>query len=193
VAHEVKNPLNAMVLQLALLTEKIAGAGEPLASSCAGNLGSLRNQIARVDEVVRRLADVSDPAPGTAFDLGGLAADIGSLFAHEARRRRVVWTCEASRGLIHARGDAARLARLLLGLAWRALSRAENATVALRAAVDGADALVSFEHPRDRDPSTDWVPATVAEALAHMDGRLEWVRGDDRERLEVRLRREVAP
>jgi hypothetical protein len=191
-AHDVKNPLNAMALQLALLTDKIGGAGEPLASACANNLASLRNQIGRVNDVVRRLADVSDPAPATAFDLGALAADAAALFAHEARRRRVAWTAEAAPGAVHGRGDPARVARLLLGLLWRALSRAEGGAASLRASTDGDDALVALEHGPGTEPGLAWVPEVAAEALAEMGGRLVRAQVEPIERLELRLRRESA-
>jgi signal transduction histidine kinase len=192
VVHDVKNPLNAMALQIALLTDKIGGSGEALAAACANNLASLRNQISRVNDVVRRLADVSDPAPASAFDLGSLTADVGSLFAHEARRRRVAWTCEAAAGSVHGRGDPARVARLLLGVAWRALSRAEGGAVTLRVGNDGQEAVVAVEHGPDTDPELAWVPAVAAEALAEMGGRLVRGRAERVERLELRLRRESA-
>jgi signal transduction histidine kinase len=59
-AHDIKNPLNAMALQLALLGEKL-GEGD-LAASSASHLGALRDQITKVNEVVRRFCDVTDPA-----------------------------------------------------------------------------------------------------------------------------------
>src|SRR5919197_1208766 len=113
VAHEVKNPLNAMALQLALLGDKIATASDSLASTCAANLASLKNQIGRVNEVVRRFVEVSDPAPSASFDAGSLLGDAASLFSHEARRRRVALTCEAVPDSLRATGDPARVARLL--------------------------------------------------------------------------------
>jgi nitrogen-specific signal transduction histidine kinase len=193
VAHEVKNPLNAMALQIALLTDKVGAAGEPLASACANNLASLRNQIGRVNDVVRRLVDVSDPAPATAFDAGALAADIASLFGHEARRRRVVLACDAPAGTVHARGDAGRVARVLLGLVWRALARPpEGSRLALRAAHTADLAIVELEHAAVTDAALDWIPEVAAEALRDLGGWFEWRRAGDAERLELRLRRESA-
>jgi signal transduction histidine kinase len=192
VAHDVKNPLNAMVLQLALLSDKLGAADEPLASSCASHLASLKNQIGRVNEVVRRLADVTDPASGTGFDAGGLAADVVSLFSHESRRRQVTLVCEATAGSVQARGDAGRAARVLLGLVWRALSRSQGGRLIVRAAHDGDEASILLEHAGETDPALAWIAEVAAAAALDMGGRLVRHREGVVERLELRLRREVA-
>ena len=192
IAHDVKNPLNAMALQLALLGDKIGAAGEPLATACAGNLASLKNQIGRVNEVVRRLADVSDPPSGTGFDLGQVATDVATLFVHEARRRRVELAVEVAPGGASARGDPGRAARLLLGLCWRALSHAEGGKLLVRAAHDGDEALFLLEHAPGTDPALAWIVEAAVAAARDMGGTLAVHRGADLERLELRLRRETA-
>jgi signal transduction histidine kinase len=193
VAHDVKNPLNAMALQIALLTDKIGAGGEPLAGACAANLASLKNQIGRVNDVVRRLADVADPATGTGFDAGGLAADVVSLFGHESRRRRVALVCEATAGGVQARGDAGRAARVLLGLVWRGLSRpVEGSRLLVRVAHDGDEALILVEHAGEPDPALAWMADVAGATARDMGGRLVRRRDGDLERLELRLRREVA-
>ena len=82
VAHDIKNPLNAMALQLALLADKLSSRRRRAAPRRATHLGALRDQIGRVNEVVRRFLDVTDPsAPLGYTDVGALAADTASLFA----------------------------------------------------------------------------------------------------------------
>ncbi|HEX9289744.1 MAG TPA: histidine kinase [Anaeromyxobacteraceae bacterium] len=175
VAHEVKNPLNAMALQLALLGDKIATASDSLASACAGNLGSLKNQIGRVNEVVRRYLDVADPSPGVDFDAGSLLADTANLFGHEARRRRVALACEAAPGTVRAGGDPERAARLLLGLLWRAItSTPEGGRLLARAVPSGTEVVLAVEHARGTpDPALAWVGAVVAAGARDLGGRLE--------------------
>jgi signal transduction histidine kinase len=193
VAHDVKNPLNALVLQIALLTDKIGGAGEELANGCADNLARMKVQIGRVNDVVRRLADVADPGTGTSFDAGALASDLGSLFGHDFRRHRVELACEVSGGGVQARGDPGRATRALLGLLWRALSAApEGAHVALRAFHDGDEAVISLEQPAGADPALEWITEVARTAAADLGGRLAHERDADTERLELRLRRENA-
>ena len=124
VAHDIKNPLNAMALQLAILSEKLSGE-EERGSVTGPHLGALREQIGRVNEVVRRFLDVADPgAPLGYIELGALVADVAGLFAHEARRRRIQLVAEPPRGAIRAAGDPARVGRLVLVL----LAGAMNAT-----------------------------------------------------------------
>lgn len=146
VAHDIKNPLNAMALQLAILTEKLSGHAEAAAASGA-HLGALREQIGRVNEVLRRFLEAADPsAPLGYTDLGALLTDVAALFAHEARRRRVQLVVDAPRAVARAAGDPARVGRLLLVLLAGAMAatpdggrleasiEAEGAAVVLRMA-----------------------------------------------------------
>lgn len=192
VAHDVKNPLNAMALQLALLTDKVGSASEPLAAACAGNLASLKNQIGRVNEVVRRYLEVADPTPSTGYDAGALLADAAALFAHEARRRRVALTCDAAPGPVRAAGDAARAVRLFLGLLWRGLTGTpEGGKLAVRAAVAGGDVVLSIEHARGApEPALAWIAEVVAAGVRDLGGRFEESSGDGVARAAIVLPRE---
>ena len=105
-----------MALQLALLADKLSSAGDAGAAS-ATHLAALRDQIVRVNEVVRRFLDVTDPsAPLGYTDVGALAADTASLFAHDARRRRIELHVDAAPGGA-TRCDPGRVSRLVLLLA----------------------------------------------------------------------------
>jgi hypothetical protein len=194
IAHEVKNPLNAMALQLALLGDKIASESDALASSCAGNLQSLKNQIGRVNEVVRRLVDVSDPPQGTGLDASTLASDVTSLLGHEARRRRIALSCEPS-APIHAAGDSARAARLVLALIWSALGDTpEGGRVVVRAAAADGEAVITIDHGRGaRDASLSWTDDVIAAGAGEMGGRVEREARGDAARTALRLPRERAP
>ena len=57
VAHEVKNPLNAMVLQLELLKSKLTDQGERVGP----HLEILSNEIQRLDRVVKTFLDFTRP------------------------------------------------------------------------------------------------------------------------------------
>lgn len=192
-AHEVKNPLNAMALQLALLGDKIAAGSDALANACASNLASLKNQIGRVNEVVRRYLDVADPAPAAGFDAGALLADATQLFGHEARRRRVALACEASGGAsLRAAGDPARAARLLLGLVWRALSATPEGG-RLLTQVQGASAGVTLaiEHSRGADdPALAWMDEVATAGARDMGGHLAWSSREDTVRVALTLPKE---
>ena len=57
VAHEVKNPLNAMVLQLEILKSKLTGQGETVGP----HLEILSSEIRRLDRVVKTFLDFTRP------------------------------------------------------------------------------------------------------------------------------------
>jgi signal transduction histidine kinase len=172
--HQVRNPLNAMALQLALLAEKLGGFPEVM-EACAGNLGKLQDQIGRIDEAVRRYADAAEPAGGGAFDAGRLAAEAAALFAHEARRRHGSLEARVAASGLRARGDAARVARLWLGLVWRALEEAgEAGAVRLSAAAEGGEVALGLAYARaapERAPA--WMGEAAAAAARDLGGRLD--------------------
>jgi signal transduction histidine kinase len=193
IAHDVKNPLNAMALQIALLGDKIASGGDELPGACAGNLASMRNQIVRIDELVRRFADLADPAAGPTVDLGQLACDVAALFAHEARRRRATITCEATPGIVIARADSARTTRVVLGLACQSLSGAgEGAHVTLRTATEGDEAVLAIDHSGPVEPSLAWIFAVAQESVRDMGGTCTRTDGGAGERVELRFDKESA-
>jgi signal transduction histidine kinase len=190
-AHDIKNPLNAMALQLALLTEKLASAGDAAAAS-AGHLGALREQIGRVNEVVRRFLDVTDPsAPLGYTDLGALVGDIVSLHAHDARRRRIELNADAPRGTVRTPCDPGRVARLALGLFSRAMSETpEGGRLSVRAATEAQHALFLVEHDAgDPDPETGYYTDVVAAAAEALGGGLAVRREGGSVRLTLRLPR----
>jgi signal transduction histidine kinase len=182
VAHDIKNPLNAMSLQLALLGDKLEGAADA-SRAAGGHLASLRDQIARVNEVLRRLVDVVDPpAPLGYTDLVALLADLGCLFGYEVRRRRIDVAAVHHAGTARSPCEPARLGRLVLVLYGRALaSTPDGGRFAARAETRDGEAVVTIEHTT---PETDGefqddahLLAAGAEALG---GRLERTGGDER-------------
>ncbi len=194
-AHEVKNPLNAMALQLALLGDKVASAGDGLGTACAGNLASLKNQIGRINDVVRRYLELADPAPATGLDAGMLLADAAHLFGHEARRRRIALVCEAVPGTVRAGADPTRAARLVLGVLWRAVTTTpDGGKLLVRAGVSGREALLALEHARgEPDPALAWIGEAVADGVRELGGRLEESADEGMVRVAIVLPREDPP
>ncbi len=171
-AHDIKNPLNAMALQLALLADKLSTADEATAAS-ASHLGALREQIGRVNEVVRRFLDVTDPsAPLGYTDVGALLADTASLFGHDARRRRIDMTVEAPRGTVRTPCDPARVGRIVLGLLSQAMRETpEGGRLFVRAEPQGEHAVVRLEHDSgDPDPAAGYYSQVIAGAVESLGG-----------------------
>ncbi len=190
VAHDIKNPLNAMSLQIALLAEKLSSAEASAASS--GHLGALREQIGRVNEVVRRFLDVTDPtAPLGYTDLGLLLGDAASLFVHDARRRQIEVVLDGQTGAVRTRCDPARVGRLIVGLLARALAETpDGGRLAGHAELLGLDAVVAIEHTAgDPDPDLGYYTEVAAAAADALGGRFSLERGDATERLMLTLPR----
>lgn len=61
VGHEVKNPINAMVVHLELLKGKLAAAGPEGFGGAQRHVDILANEMQRLDRVVQTLADFSRP------------------------------------------------------------------------------------------------------------------------------------
>jgi signal transduction histidine kinase len=182
VAHDIKNPLNAMSLQLALLGDKLEGAGAA-SEAAAVHLGALRDQIGRVNEVLRRLADATDPtAPLGYIDLGALLADVANLFAYDARRRRIDLGVEAHPGSVRTRRDPARVARLVVSLCGRALALTpDGGRFAVRAEVREGEATVVLDHTTGA-PADDlgYDNEVLIAGAAALGGRFERMRVEER-------------
>ncbi|MGH9466175.1 MAG: sensor histidine kinase [Terriglobales bacterium] len=103
IAHEVKNPLNAMAIHLDLLRSK-AGAG-PDASPGVGKAGLqphldvIGHSIERLDRVVRTFLDFSRPVELqlTPADLSEVAHGVGQLVQAEAETKGIVIEMRAPR------------------------------------------------------------------------------------------------
>jgi len=189
VSHDIKNPLNAMSLQIALLGEKLAAAPEASAAAAA-HLAAIRDQIARVNEVLRRLLDVAEPgAPLGYTDLGALLADVAALFGHEGRRRRLTLSIETRPGVARTSADPARAGRLLLGLFARALAEApDGSRIAARAEARGRTAVVAIEHaPGDPDPDLGYYSEATGAAARALGGELTQERREGRVSLSLAL------
>jgi hypothetical protein len=183
-----------MALQLALLEEKV-GEGE-VARAAAGHLASLHEQVARVNEVVRRFCDVMDPsARYTWSDLGADLEDITGLFGHDLRRRRIAFELDAPRGVAWAAPRPERAVRLLLGIFGRAVARTPDGG-RLSARVSSAEerAQVTIEHVTgDPDPDLRYDTEVAAAAARSLGGSIEVARDRGQERVTVRLPRGRQP
>ena len=75
VAHEIKNPLNAIALHLDLMRERLGGPEEELASE----IDILSNEVRRLDRVVKTFLDFSRPVDVRLeeVDLAALSREVG--------------------------------------------------------------------------------------------------------------------
>lgn len=134
VAHEVKNPLNAMTIHLELLRQKLdeAGAASP---AVARHLTVIGDEIKRLDQVMAGLMKVVRPEELhlQPVQAGPLIAEVVRVIEPEAKRAGVAIRVDGARELPDINADPGMLQQALVNLALNACqAMPEGGTLELR-------------------------------------------------------------
>jgi PAS domain S-box-containing protein len=114
IAHEVKNPLNAMVIHLEILRSKLeSGNGSP-----KPQLEILDSEIKRLDRVVQTFLNFTRPVEIhlEPFDLNAVVGQVVALASTEANELGVMINKELANGQLIVKGDADLLKQALLNV-----------------------------------------------------------------------------
>lgn len=127
VAHEVKNPINAIVVHLELLREKMR-AVDP---DTRRHLDIIGREIQRLDRVVQTLVDFHRPVELrlTDFDLRRLTEDVVLLAAPEAGRQGVTVETSVDGEPLPVRADADLIKQALLNVVLNGVQAMSNGGV----------------------------------------------------------------
>jgi PAS domain S-box-containing protein len=114
VAHEIKNPLNAITLHLEVLKAKLGADGEPVAPE----IGVISREIARLDRVVKTFLDFTRPVEisMSELDLCELAREVAALVRPQAGQQKVATEVTTREGGAWVRGDRDLLKQAALNL-----------------------------------------------------------------------------
>ena len=114
VAHEVKNPINAIVVHLELLREKM----REIDPDTRRHMDIIGSEIHRLDRVVQMLVDFNRPVELrlTDFDLRRLVEDVALLAAPEAARQGVEVRTQLSSEALPVRADNDLIKQALLNV-----------------------------------------------------------------------------
>ena len=114
VAHEVKNPLNAMVLQLEILKSKLRDQREEVAPQ----LNVLSSELQRLDRVVKTFLDFTRPVELHPADLNieSLVHEVFTLAEPQARQNNVELVFDRNGSVPHLRADPDLMKQALLNL-----------------------------------------------------------------------------
>ncbi len=114
VGHEVKNPINAMVVHLELLKGKLAGQGS--LEGAERHVEILAGEMQRLDRVVQTLADFTRPLELhlSTIDLADTARSVLELTGEEMAEHNVRYVCDAESVSVRADGELLRQALLNL-------------------------------------------------------------------------------
>jgi signal transduction histidine kinase len=118
VGHEVKNPINAMVLHLELLRGKLVHGGVEAFGGAQRHVDILAGEMQRLDRVVQTLADFSRPMELhlREHDLRQVVGTVMELMATEMQENRVVLKVNAPKEPLIVRVDAQLMQQALLNL-----------------------------------------------------------------------------
>ena len=119
VGHEVKNPINAMVVHLELLRSKLetAGEGRSFLLGAQRHVEILAGEMERLDRVVQTLADFTRPMELRIeeLDLRQVVEAVVELTAVEMKERNIDFVCRLQPGVM-VRADGELLRQALLNL-----------------------------------------------------------------------------
>jgi signal transduction histidine kinase len=137
VGHEVKNPINAMVVHLELLRSKLAGAGQDPFGGAQRHVDILTGEMQRLDRVVQTLADFSRPMELKLreHDLRQVVNAVVDLTAAEMQENGVLVGLSAPEEPLMIRVDAELVRQALLNLllnGMQAMPQGGNLSVTLR-------------------------------------------------------------
>ena len=119
VAHEIKNPLNAIALRLELLRARL---GEP-DHELSGEIDILSKEVLRLDRVVKTFLDFSRPLDVHLqdLDLGVLAREVTEFVTPQARLANIEVDFSAPSEPALMRGDSDLLKQAILNLVTNAI------------------------------------------------------------------------
>ena len=142
VAHEIKNPLNAIALRLDLLRARLGAPEQEIQKE----IDILSKEVLRLDRVVKTFLDFSRPVEVhmRELELADLAREMAELITPQARLVGVDVQFVKSGGCSLIRGDPDMLKQALLNLTNNALEAMKSGG-RLRLAVEGSGEAVSLE------------------------------------------------
>jgi PAS domain S-box-containing protein len=114
IAHEVKNPLNAMVIHLEILRSKLqSGSGNPRL-----HIDILDSEIKRLDRVVQTFLNFTRPLEVSLepLDVNAIVSQVVALASTDARERGVGITLTVCEGPLMVKGDSDLLTQALLNV-----------------------------------------------------------------------------
>jgi two-component system, sporulation sensor kinase E len=127
VVHDLKTPLQAMVMNIELLKETLAGNAESVDERTrqrqARYMDVLRDEVSRLDRQLRALLVHTVPTsePQQVIDVGDLVRELVMLVGPQAKQQRVAVESALPEGPVPFTGHADRLKQALLNIAMNAL------------------------------------------------------------------------
>ena len=129
-AHEIRNPLNSLNLNMQMLEEEIQEGGSAVSPASGKRLLAItRSEISRLEHLVSDFLAYAKPRPLEMEEMPAVRPleRVRELLAGEIQKRGARVEVEDSSGGARVRVDPAQMGQLLLNLARNALDAAEEA------------------------------------------------------------------
>jgi len=162
ISHEIRNPLNAAGLQLAVLERRLRKLPEELQKPLTEPLGLVRDEIRRLEHLLEDFLQFARPRELDArpVDVHGVLEAVLGLLAGDAERRGMTLEAKIDGKLPPVLGDPERLRQVLMNLTLNALEAAPaGGRVRVTAHAQGREVSLSVE---DSGPG---IPAELAERI----------------------------
>jgi signal transduction histidine kinase len=141
VAHEIKNPLNAIALRLEILRGLVADQ----APETAPEFALISKEVMRLDRVVKTFLDFTRPLKldFKEVDLAALTREVSTLVAPDASRHHVCMEISAPPDFIAIRADRDHLKQALLNIVVNGIEAMnDGGTLRIEVARDAGHALI---------------------------------------------------
>jgi signal transduction histidine kinase len=140
--HDTRNPLNALAINLEVLTEKLKDDQGRVPPALDKNLRAMREQVFRVDAILRSFAEflLTQPNLLTELSLAQVLERAQEVLGHEARKRRIKFVTDLEPGLNARLDDPLALRFLAYQGLLRALQRSEP----------GSEVSIAFQRQDER-------------------------------------------
>jgi len=150
-AHELRAPLGAVMLNLDLLQENLGGDNGRWNDRARRYMGVLRSELHRLNRSLHGIFTQTVPeASPQKFDLAGSLSDLGALLAPQARRQSVELELRVQDAPLPVHGYPDRMRQALLNVAVNALEAMPcGGCLTLEARRDGTQARIAI---RDTGP-----------------------------------------
>lgn len=192
-AHDARNPLNAMAIHLELLRDKLAN-GAPL-SATERHLTTMRDQVHRIDQILKRFLRFASPRrePPSTVDLAELVQQVVEVCGHDARRNGV--RVESHLEVARVTGDVAQLGEAVLQLVMQGIVASPGGSVQIELGRSDGQAVLSLtDLPGAACPKPGAAPRSTELPLSLAEEIIEFHRGNfvartegGRTEVEVRL------
>jgi signal transduction histidine kinase len=146
VAHEIKNPLNAISLRLDLVRARLSKPDTDIAEAVMPELDILSREVLRLDRVVKTFLDFSRPmeVKFQEVDLAVLAKELTDVMTPQARANHVTLELEAPPEPARMRADPDLIRQAILNLVSNAIEAMKEGG-SLRVTVRQAEGSISLE------------------------------------------------